>query len=63
MTQQRVKPETLVDYGSTILRALGMPAADAELVLDSLVQSDLWGHQSTACCGCRGMPRGCAAAQ
>jgi LDH2 family malate/lactate/ureidoglycolate dehydrogenase len=46
MTQQRVKPETLVDYGSTILCALGMPAADAELVLDSLVQSDLWGHQS-----------------
>ena len=23
-----------------------MPAADAELVLDSLVQADLWGHQS-----------------
>ena len=46
MTQQRVKPETLVDYGSAILRALGMPAADAELVLDSLVQADLWGHQS-----------------
>jgi LDH2 family malate/lactate/ureidoglycolate dehydrogenase len=46
MTPQRVKPESLVDYGTAILRALDMPAADAELVLDSLVQADLWGHQS-----------------
>lgn len=46
MTQQRVKPETLVNYGSAILRALGMTDIDAELVLDSLVQADLWGHQS-----------------
>lgn len=42
----RVKPEALVDYGSAVLRALGVPAGDAELVLDSLVQADLWGHQS-----------------
>src|SRR6476659_715499 len=42
----RVKPEALVDYGSAVLRALGMPDVDAELVLDSLVQADLWGHQS-----------------
>ena len=47
MTQhERVKPEALVDYGSAVLRALGMPDVDAELVLDSLVQADLWGHQS-----------------
>jgi LDH2 family malate/lactate/ureidoglycolate dehydrogenase len=47
MTQSdRVKPEALVDYGSAVLRALGMPDVDAELVLDSLVQADLWGHQS-----------------
>ena len=47
MTQhERVKPEALVDYGTAVLRALGMPDGDAELVLDSLVQADLWGHQS-----------------
>jgi LDH2 family malate/lactate/ureidoglycolate dehydrogenase len=46
MTQDRVKPEALVDYGTEILRGLGMPADHAELVLDSLVQADLWGHQS-----------------
>ena len=43
---QRVQTEALVDYGVTILQQLGMPAADAALVLDSLVQADLWGHQS-----------------
>lgn len=42
----RVKPEALVDYGSAVLRTLGVPASDADLVLDSLVQADLWGHQS-----------------
>lgn len=47
MTQSdRVKPEALVDYGTAVLRSLGMPASDADLVLDSLVQADLWGHQS-----------------
>lgn len=44
--RDRVKPEALVDYGSAVLRALGVPSDDAELVLDSLVQADLWGHQS-----------------
>jgi LDH2 family malate/lactate/ureidoglycolate dehydrogenase len=47
MTQSdRVKPEALADYGTAVLRSLGMPAQDADLVLDSLVQADLWGHQS-----------------
>lgn len=42
----RVQPEALAEYGSSVLRALGVPADDAHLVLDSLVQADLWGHQS-----------------
>src|SRR6478736_6585748 len=43
---QRVQTEALVDYGVAILQQLGMPAADAALVADSLAQADLWGHQS-----------------
>lgn len=46
MTHDRVKPEALVDYGISILRALDVPSNDAGLVMDSLVQADLWGHQS-----------------
>jgi LDH2 family malate/lactate/ureidoglycolate dehydrogenase len=46
MTQQRVKPAALVDFGRDVLTVLGMPADDAELVIDTLVQADLWGHQS-----------------
>ncbi|MBE1551726.1 LDH2 family malate/lactate/ureidoglycolate dehydrogenase [Mycobacterium sp. OAS707] len=46
MLQDRVKPEVLMDYGCEILRALGVPPEHADLVLDSLVQADLWGHQS-----------------
>lgn len=46
MNRERVKPEILADYGAAVLRALDMPAADADLVMDSLVQADLWGHQS-----------------
>lgn len=42
----RVKPEALIDYGISVLQALGVPDGDAELVLDTLVQADLWGHQS-----------------
>ena len=46
MTQLRVKPELLAEYGSAVLRRVGVPAVDADLVVDSLVQADLWGHQS-----------------
>ena len=33
-------------FGTRVLAALGVPADDAALVADSLVQADLWGHQS-----------------
>ena len=32
--------------GTAILTELGLPATDAALVADSLVQGDLWGHSS-----------------
>ncbi|HEX2072312.1 MAG TPA: Ldh family oxidoreductase [Geodermatophilus sp.] len=46
MDVQRVPPATLRDVATGVLTALGVPDADAALVADSLVQADLWGHQS-----------------
>jgi LDH2 family malate/lactate/ureidoglycolate dehydrogenase len=46
MTEARIAPETLRDLGTRMLAALGVPDVDAALVADSLVQADLWGHQS-----------------
>jgi len=42
----RVDPERLTDFATAVYASAGMPAADARLVADTLVQSDLWGHQS-----------------
>jgi LDH2 family malate/lactate/ureidoglycolate dehydrogenase len=36
----------LREFGTRVLAALGVPAEDAALVADSLVQADLWGHSS-----------------
>ncbi|MFJ4169647.1 Ldh family oxidoreductase [Paenarthrobacter sp. NPDC089714] len=45
-TQATLVPERLLGLAARILLANGVPQGDAELVADSLVQSDLWGHQS-----------------
>src|SRR5687767_4840029 len=42
----RVAPDRLTRFAAGVGRAMGMPAADAELLADSLVTADLWGHQS-----------------
>ncbi len=42
----RIAPEALRQFGTRVLVSLGVPAADGALVADSLVQADLWGHQS-----------------
>ena len=42
----RVDPERLVDFAAAVYAGAGMPEADARLVADTLVQADLWGHQS-----------------
>ncbi len=42
----RIKPDALIDFATAVLRSYDVPEADADLVADSLVQSDLWGHQS-----------------
>src|SRR3712207_1808088 len=46
MTEERYPPDVLRTFCSRVLESLGVPAADAALVADSLVQADLWGHAS-----------------
>jgi LDH2 family malate/lactate/ureidoglycolate dehydrogenase len=46
MTTPRIDPERLIDFGAAVYTSVGMPEADARLVADTLVQADLWGHQS-----------------
>ncbi|HEV7392156.1 MAG TPA: Ldh family oxidoreductase, partial [Burkholderiales bacterium] len=36
----------LIEFATAVYAKQGMPEADARLVADTLVQSDLWGHQS-----------------
>jgi LDH2 family malate/lactate/ureidoglycolate dehydrogenase len=42
----RVDPERLADFATAVYAGAGMPEADARLVAETLVQADLWGHQS-----------------
>ena len=46
MTSQRVSPDRLASFVSAVYAAAGVPDDDARLVADTLVQADLWGHQS-----------------
>jgi len=41
-----VDPHRLIDFASAVYQSAGVPAADARLIADTLVQADLWGHQS-----------------
>ena len=42
----RIDAGRLIDFAAAVYSCAGMPAADARLVADTLVQADLWGHQS-----------------
>ena len=46
LAQGRIDPRALVEFASAVYAKVGMPDADARLVADTLVQADLWGHQS-----------------
>jgi LDH2 family malate/lactate/ureidoglycolate dehydrogenase len=41
-----VAPDRLLSFAARVYGALGVPDSDARLMADTLVQSDLWGHQS-----------------
>ncbi|HEX2830561.1 MAG TPA: Ldh family oxidoreductase [Burkholderiales bacterium] len=42
----RVDSQRLNDFATAVYASQGMPEDDARLVADTLVQADLWGHQS-----------------
>ena len=41
-----VVAQKLIDFAAAVYAGQGVPEADARLVADTLVQADLWGHQS-----------------
>ena len=45
-TEIRVDAAGLNEFATAVYAGAGMPEADARLLADTLVQSDLWGHQS-----------------
>jgi LDH2 family malate/lactate/ureidoglycolate dehydrogenase len=45
-TPVAVDAKQVATFATAVLQAVGVPAADAELVADSLLVADLWGHQS-----------------
>ena len=45
-TQSRIDPQRLLDFSAAIYERAGMSPGDARLAADTLVQADLWGHQS-----------------
>lgn len=42
----RVSHDCLLAFAAAVYASAGMPEADARLAADTLVQADLWGHQS-----------------
>ena len=42
----RINADALIDFCTAVYTGVGVPTADARLVADTLVQADLWGHQS-----------------
>lgn len=46
MTTSLIDPVRLVDFAAAVYAGEGVPESDARLLADTLVQADLWGHQS-----------------
>lgn len=44
--EPRIDATRLTDFATAVYASAGVPEADARLVADTLVQADLWGHQS-----------------
>jgi LDH2 family malate/lactate/ureidoglycolate dehydrogenase len=46
MRKPTLRPDALLDFATRAYVVAGMPPDDAHLAADTLVQADLWGHQS-----------------
>ena len=46
MTAYRYHHDGLINFASLVYQKYGVPKGDADILADSLVQADLWGHQS-----------------
>ncbi|MEM8949527.1 MAG: Ldh family oxidoreductase [Pseudomonadota bacterium] len=46
MTNEPMTVDQLRDFATSVYISIGMPDGDAVLLADTLVQADLWGHQS-----------------
>ena len=46
MTGPRIAADKLLKLAAAVYRSAGMPEQDAWLAADTLIQADLWGHQS-----------------
>ncbi|MCC6535120.1 MAG: Ldh family oxidoreductase [Burkholderiales bacterium] len=46
MDKDRIDPDRLLEFATAVYARAGMPLDDARLIADTLVQADLWGHQS-----------------
>jgi LDH2 family malate/lactate/ureidoglycolate dehydrogenase len=44
--EARVDAGRLIEFGAAVYAGAGVPEADARVLADTLVQADLWGHQS-----------------
>ena len=42
----KIEPAALIDFATAVYAGEGLPEPDARLLADTLVQADLWGHQS-----------------
>ena len=45
-TPPRLDPTRLQRFAAEVYQSIGVPEQDAQLAADTLVQADLWGHQS-----------------
>ena len=43
---QPIAPDVLRTFAARVYRSAGVPEVEAQLAADTLVQADLWGHQS-----------------
>ncbi len=46
MLQNHIGADPLIDFCTAVYASAGVPEPDARLIADTLVQADLWGHQS-----------------